>query len=234
MPLTSNQQWFQSTICSLGNIQVCDLGSGSQNTQLYQWEYAPNFYAYGLNDSSNTSAGTLNEFVWNGSAWVADWSSSAINPGDYWYENWWNSAPKYRAAEMVDSGPGALGEGGVTPSCSAVWGNTQMGDLGGEFSYQDWGFSTSGFQFDINAETSVNIGGVKYTCPAGPASNGVAHGAITVVDSTCPDDAVYNSNPFTVTFTGKTTGQTCTTTVSAPFFAPANCCASRGGGDHDC
>ncbi len=239
--LTGNQSWFQSAICSQGTIQVCDLGSGSQNTQLYQWEHAPNFYAYALNDSSNTTAATMQEYVWNGSAWVHDWTSGAINPGSYWYFNWWNSGPVYRAADItIQSGPTGFAEGGVTPTCSAQGG--VAGDLSGGPNPSVWGFNTNGFQNDTSHGTNVSISlsgdpyVVRYQGPLGIiGSNGIESGGKQIADSTCPEDNVYNSNNvFTVTFVGVTTGQTCTATTTNPWFSPNNCCASKGGANTHC
>jgi len=232
--LTPTQSWFQSTFCSQNYTAYCDLGTGSQNTSLFQWTFAPNAYAYSVNDSSNTSPANMYEYVWNGSSWQFDWASPSINPGFYWNEFWWNSSAVFRAADLVVHGPGGLGQGSATPSCAASYLNLQNGDLGGEWLAQEWSFQATGFQNDPDVRVTVGPVFVAYVPTTGISSGAIHEGGLNVTDATCADQAWYNSTPWTVQCVGTKTGQVATTTVLAPFFAPANCCASRGGGKASC
>ena len=220
--LTPNQQWFQAKFCSLPYISFCDLQNGSVNTSLYEWIYAPNYYAYGLNDSSNRRAANMYEWVWNGSSWQFDWASPAIEPGTYWYEWWWNTNPVYRATDLVfpDSGPTGFGSGGITPS-------------GLEVSYpippsQTFNFNVGGAafntQFPNDAEVTCYVSGIRVTTFS-TSLTGINVG----VGGVCEEQQWYNSNPQAAWCQGNTTGQSVSTSVVAPYFAPANCCRSMGG-----
>jgi hypothetical protein len=218
--LTPNQQWFQSTFCSSRYISFCDLQHGSANTSLYQWTFAPNYYAFGLNDSANQKPANMYEWVWNGSSWQFDWASPAIRPGTYWYEWWWNTNPVYRATDLVvpDTSPTGLSGGGITPE------NLQVSyDTAQEFNFNVGGppFST---QFPNDAEVTCYVSGIRITTFSTSLS-----GLNAGIGAVCPQQQWYNPNPQGAVCQGKTTGQTATTSVVAPYFAPANCCRSMGG-----
>lgn len=232
---TPTQTWFQQNYCSLGFIQYCNVVSGVANANLAQYVYTPNYYLYAMNDPTATTAATVVGYIWepNNGGWVENWSG-VVQPQHWIGEFWWSKTPMYSSSTMSnDPGAMVMAQGGVTPSCAAQYLNLNYGDLGGEFLEEMWHVTSTGFQNDSYG--TFYVGPIANSLDTvGLSVNGVVSGGLNITDTLCTDQAVYNSNPWTVTCVGANTGQTATTTVVAPFFAPANCCASKGGSKRGC
>ena len=218
--LTPDQQWFQGAFCSQWFIQSCDISSGSSiNGSLDEFVYSPNYYSYAMNDSWNAGTASMNEYLWTGSSWQLDWSSPTLNPGDTLTFNWWNSGPVYRSTDLVIEGGGAGGvsQGGITPTLDLTYVEANVFD----FQYANT------FPFDDAVDCYVS--GIHII----NGGNSIVN-IETAIQGLCPPQQWYNGNPQPAYCRGRTTGQTATTTVVAPFFGPGNCCRSIGGNNLAC
>jgi len=215
--------FFRFTYCAPNYVSVCDEQNGPINASLGQWTYGANFDVWGYNYPGNSGTAALLEYVWTGSSWRFDWISGTINPGNVWYE-WWFNTPEYRSAELSIQGEGGMAFGSPTFNATYDSGNSTFSfNIGGPNLSAVWPHDSGincwetepGFSHVTLGAFGTNLAGENFG-----------------IGGTCHFLGESDTNDKTVCCTGDQTGTTACARVDGPSswnFNPGYCCASKGG-----